>query len=93
MTESATAPTDRRTVAGSSLTAKQRSQRARLAASARWSRHDGHQGTQAARDAFLARFELQVDPEGRLDPETRAKRAEHAKREHFTRLAMRRHGS
>lgn len=83
--------TDHRTVEHSTLTASQRTQRARIAALARHARTDGSQATQAARDAFLARFEAQVDPEGRLDPKERARRAEAAKREHFQRLAYLRH--
>lgn len=82
---------DRRTAEHSDLTPAQRSQGARLAASVRWSQQDGHQGTQKAREAFLARFEREVDPTGVLDPATRAKRAEHAKRAYFQRLAMARH--
>lgn len=84
---------DRRTRAHSSLTPTQRSQRARIAALARHSRTDGLTATQAAREAFLARFERQVDPDNRLDPAERARRAEAAKREHFQRMAYARHKS
>lgn len=80
--------TDRRTAEHSSLTDAQRSQRARMAAHARWSKGDRAEGTQAARDAFLARFEQQVDPGGVLDPLERAKRAESAKRAHFQGMAF-----
>ena len=38
----------------------------------------GRTNTEPARRAFLARFEAEVDPEGRLPAEERAKRAEHA---------------
>lgn len=82
---------DRRTAANSSLTASQRSQRARLAARARWAKQSGSEGTQAARDAFMARFVEQVDPDGQLDPAERMRRAESAKREHFQRMAWERH--
>lgn len=82
---------DRRTTEHSSLTPSQRSQRARIAARARWAKDDGTTGTQPARDAFLARFERQVDPDGVLDPRERARRAESAKREHFQRMAFNRH--
>lgn len=82
---------DRRTAAHSSLTPSQRTQRARLAATTKWSQADGTEGTQAARTAFLARFERQVDPEGLLPPEERARRAELAKRAHFQRMAFARH--
>lgn len=86
-----TTPPDRRTATHSALTASQRSQRARIAAHARWSQQSGHDGTQAAREAFLGRFERQVDPDGVLDPAERLRRAESAKREHFQRLAYLRH--
>lgn len=54
-----------------------------LTASAR-----GTNTTEAARRAFLARFERQVDPDGTLPPAERSKRAEAAKRLHFTRMSM-----
>jgi len=82
---------DRRTTEHSDLTPSQRTQRARIAARARWSQQSGHDGTQAARDAFLGRFERQVDPDGVLAPAERLRRAESAKREHFQRLAFKRH--
>lgn len=86
-----TSTPDRRTAEHSSLTASQRTQRARIAANARWSQQDGAAGTQAARSAFLDRFERQVDPTGELDPRERARRAESAKRAHFQRMAYARH--
>lgn len=70
------------------LTAEQRVLRARLAAHAMHARHSGREVTAAARAAFLARFEQEVDPDGRLSPEERQRRAEHARRAHFTRLAL-----
>jgi hypothetical protein len=36
----------------------------------------------------MSRFEQQVDPEGKLDERTRAIRAEHARKAHFTSLAL-----
>lgn len=78
-------------MAGSRLTSSQRSQRARIAARARWAQQDPAQGTQAARTAFLDRFLRQVDPEGVLPEAERLRRAESAKREHFQRLAYLRH--
>lgn len=49
---------DRRTVAGSSLTDSQRSQRARLAALSRWGKtEDRAAATAPARDAFLDKFD------------------------------------
>src|SRR4249920_493449 len=44
--------------------------------------------TAPARAAFLSRFEREVDPDGVLEPAERAKRAEHAKKAYFIRLAL-----
>jgi hypothetical protein len=44
--------------------------------------------TAPARAAFLSRFEREVDPEGVLDSEERTRRAEHAKKAYFLKLAM-----
>jgi hypothetical protein len=44
--------------------------------------------TQAARAAFLSRFEREVDPNGLLDPDERARRADFAKRRYFAQLAL-----
>jgi hypothetical protein len=43
--------------------------------------------TAPARQVFLSRFEREVDPEGLLEPQERARRAEHAKRAYFLSLA------
>lgn len=37
---------------------------------------------------MLARFEREVDPDGKLPPEIRARRADFAKRAYFAKLAM-----
>lgn len=44
--------------------------------------------TAPARAVFLSRFEREVDPEGLLDPQERARRAEHAKKAYFLKLAL-----
>lgn len=62
--------------------------RARAAAYTLHSRVDGREHTQPARDAFMARFEKEVDPDGILTPAERRRRAECAKRAHFTRMAL-----
>lgn len=63
---------------------------ARLAAHERWARTtDRTAATAPARRALLERFERQVDPHGTLDPAERARRAESARRAHFTRLSLR----
>ncbi|MGH8975576.1 MAG: hypothetical protein ACRD0C_20510 [Acidimicrobiia bacterium] len=71
------------------LTAEQRILRARLAAYRLHATHDPKETTRSARAAFASRFEREVDPEGVLDPAERARRAEAARKAHFTRLALR----
>ncbi len=44
--------------------------------------------TAPTRAAFLARFEREVDPGGVLEPSERARRAEHARKAYFLRLAL-----
>ena len=68
------------------LTPAERILRARLAAHAQHAA--GKTNTGPARNAMLAKFELEVDPDGKLDPAERAKRAEHKRREHMTRLSL-----
>lgn len=51
----------------------------------------GKTNTGPARKAFLARFEREVDPDGVLDPDERARRAEYAKKAYFLRLITSRH--
>lgn len=75
--------------ASTNLTPEQRVQRARLAALARWSKQDSTEGTKPARDAFLARFEAEVDPAGELPEQERRRRAETRLRQHMVRLAYR----
>ena len=57
------------------LTPAQRSLRSRLAAYSLHAKHDPRETTQAARAAFLTRFEREVDPDGSLPPAERARRA------------------
>ena len=70
------------------LSPTERSLRARLAAYAMHARHDTRRTSANGRAAFLARFEREVDPDGRLHPEERARRAEQARRAYFARLAL-----
>ncbi len=70
------------------LSPEERSQRARLAAHARWARTDARQATQPGRDAFMARFEREVDPDGTLDPVERLRRAGHARTAYFLRMSL-----
>jgi len=60
----------------------------RIAAEISWSRTtDRSARTRPAREAFLKRFETEVDPDGQLPPDERYRRAEHAKRAYMLRLA------
>jgi hypothetical protein len=60
----------------------------RLGAYILHSRYDSHELTKAAREAFRSKFEREVDPEGVLPVEERLRRAEMARKAHFTRLAL-----
>lgn len=61
---------------------------ARAGAYESWARTpDRSARTAPARRALMAKFEAQVDPDGTLTPQERAKRAEYAWRAHFARLA------
>jgi hypothetical protein len=61
---------------------------ARLAAHALHARvADPTAHTAPGRAAFLSRFDREVDPDGILAPDVRARRAEHAKRAYFSQLA------
>jgi hypothetical protein len=71
-----------------SLTPEQRSLRARIAANTRWSRESGRPNAIRGQRGLYAKFEKQVDPEGRLSPVERAKRTEAAYRAHMARLAL-----
>jgi hypothetical protein len=50
---------------------------------------DSREVTAPARAACLARFAREVDPDGKLEPEERERRALYARKEYFTRLALR----
>lgn len=73
----------------SSSSPAERTLRARLAALTRHSRTDGRTATAAARQAFVDRFERDVDPDNVLPITERARRAEAARKAHYTRLALR----
>jgi hypothetical protein len=74
-------------MATSNLTPAQRSLRAYIAAHALHAQ--GGTSTRAATAAFLDRFARQVDPEGILAPDERARRADHARRAYMSSLALR----
>jgi hypothetical protein len=66
----------------------ERSLRARLAAYALHAQRDPRETTANGRAAFLARFDREVDPEGRLEVDERRRRAEQARRAYFARLSL-----
>ena len=70
------------------LSAAERTLRGRIAAYAMHAANDPRETTKAARGAFIAKFERQVDPDGVLPPAERARRAEAAMRAHMSRLAL-----
>lgn len=47
----------------------------------------GRTTTRRAREAFFAKFEREVDPDGVLSPAERTKRAEYARRAFYLRLS------
>lgn len=68
------------------MTPAERSLRARLAA--HHLHAQGKTNTEPARKAFDQRFYDQVDPDGKLSPAEREKRAAHARKAYFTELAL-----
>ena len=70
------------------LTASERSLRGRIAAHQLHATHDSAELTKNARAAFLERFEHEVDPARKLPEAERKRRAEHAKKAYFARLAL-----
>lgn len=67
------------------LTPTERTMRSRIAAHRMHAQ--GKTNTAPARRAFLDRFERQVDPDGILAPEVRARLAMHARKAYFIDLA------
>jgi hypothetical protein len=62
---------------------------ASAAANTRWAFTDDRSAaTASARKALSDRFEKQVDPDGTLSPDERARRAASARRAHMQRLAL-----
>jgi hypothetical protein len=81
----------RRTSAGqlAKMTDEQRHLRAEAASNVRWAfEADRAAQTQAARDAMMAKWERQVDPQGVLDPEERHRRALHLRKAHLARMGL-----
>lgn len=71
------------------LTPSERTLCAQIAAHESWAHtEDRNARTAKARNAFMDRFESDVDPDGLLTPAERAVRAEHARKAYFARLAL-----
>jgi hypothetical protein len=70
------------------LTPEQRSLVGRIGAYSLHARRDPRATTKAARQAFLSRFEREVDPAGVLPEGERRRRAEYAKKAYFAKLAL-----
>lgn len=68
-----------------------RSDAAKVAANTRWAfEPDRTSATAAGTNAFLAKFERLVDPDGVLSPDERAKRARNALSAHMIRVRSKR---
>lgn len=71
------------------LTPTMRRLRAQIAANTSWANTtDRTARTAAATAATMARFEAEVDPDGTLPAEERARRAENLRKAHMARLAL-----
>ena len=70
------------------MTQRRASQIARIGALTMHSRHNAQDITSPARRAFMARFELEVDPRGELTEQERARRASYARRALMSKLAL-----
>ena len=66
---------------------KEMARRGRIGAYRLHATHSAKETTKAAREAFMARFEREVDPDGTLTAEERARRAEAARKAYFAQLA------
>jgi hypothetical protein len=69
------------------MTSTQQQLAGRLGGLVKASRYNAQDLTVQARQGFLARFEREVDPAGKLDPLERQRRAAALKRAYFVRLA------
>jgi hypothetical protein len=71
------------------LTPTERRLRAQIAAETSWARTaDPSKRSKPGRDAAFERFEYQADPDHELAPPERRRRAEHLRRAHMMRLAL-----
>lgn len=79
----------RRVPAGGDVVSAAHQLAGRIGAHESWARtEDRSARTRPAREAFMARFEREVDPGGVLPPAERARRAEHARKAFYARIAL-----
>lgn len=72
-----------------SMTPAERSMKGRMGAHLSWARTENpSERTKPGRDAFLARFEREVDPNNNLPAEERQRRAESLRKAHMQELAF-----
>ena len=73
----------------SALSPSERKLRAQIAAHTSWANTEDRKArTSAGTAALLSKFEREVDPDGILPAAERARRAESARKAHFSRLAF-----
>lgn len=70
------------------LTPEERRARAKLAAHARWAKHDRHKHAAKMRAVLEQRFIDEVDPDRVLPEAERQRRAESARKAYFARMAF-----
>ncbi len=70
------------------MTPSERSLRGRIGGLALAAQRNPLEYTAAARKAFLAKFEKDVDPQGLLPEDERQRRADAARKAHFARLGL-----
>lgn len=70
------------------LSESERKLRARIAAHTRWSKEDPATASADARRRILERFDREVDPDGILPADERERRAAHARKAYFAKLAL-----
>ena len=72
-----------------SLSPQERTLRASVAVHTMWANCDDWSArTQPGRDAFRKSFETKLDPDGKLDPVERSKRADQLYKAHFKKMAL-----
>lgn len=73
---------------GEVMTPNEKKMRARLGGLSLSAQRDPREYTKAARSRFMAKFYDEVDADGVLDEREKERRAEAARKAHFTRMAL-----